>query len=296
MPLNEKGKEIKSAMERQYGKQAGAHIFYASENKGNIEGVTASDDVPIVSYRSSLPSGNTIRELNEKNHQLWHTPLNSEGTNDVKTEFANSIAPEQGDAPLSDQGNNWMPGERKLPAGNQAMLTPPIQASRYNQPFESLFESSAGQVAGDSNLSKKENNMDDGVNFNPQINKSNFNRGAGITGNPSDQDRNMSRSADDKEDELFETPGTPMDLGQNPQKYLQPQASYNYSSVIGSGQDPTSGPGITPPAEMSGKRPDVRKINSEYKEVGKTGLSDLNKINKNYWSKNVDFTGRGGSK
>lgn len=42
MPLNAKGKEIKSAMEGEYGKEKGDKVFYASENKGTIKGVTKS--------------------------------------------------------------------------------------------------------------------------------------------------------------------------------------------------------------------------------------------------------------
>jgi len=40
MPLNAKGEEIKSAMEKEYGAEKGKQVFYASENKGTIKGVT----------------------------------------------------------------------------------------------------------------------------------------------------------------------------------------------------------------------------------------------------------------
>ena len=40
MPLNDKGKKIKKAMEKEYGKKQGDKVFYASENKGTIKGVT----------------------------------------------------------------------------------------------------------------------------------------------------------------------------------------------------------------------------------------------------------------
>lgn len=40
MPLNKKGKEIKGAMEKEYGTKKGKEVFYASENKGTIKGVT----------------------------------------------------------------------------------------------------------------------------------------------------------------------------------------------------------------------------------------------------------------
>ena len=40
MPLTKKGKKIKSAMQKQYGEKKGKSVFYASENKGTIAGVT----------------------------------------------------------------------------------------------------------------------------------------------------------------------------------------------------------------------------------------------------------------
>lgn len=38
MPLTEKGKKIKRAMVKQYGKKRGTSVFYASQNKGTITG------------------------------------------------------------------------------------------------------------------------------------------------------------------------------------------------------------------------------------------------------------------
>jgi hypothetical protein len=40
MPLNAKGEKIKAAMKKQYGEKKGEEVFYASENKGTIKGVT----------------------------------------------------------------------------------------------------------------------------------------------------------------------------------------------------------------------------------------------------------------
>ncbi len=40
MPLNAKGKKIKAAMQKEYGAKKGASVFYASENKGAVKGVT----------------------------------------------------------------------------------------------------------------------------------------------------------------------------------------------------------------------------------------------------------------
>jgi hypothetical protein len=39
MPLNKKGKKILAAMQKEYGKEKGKTVFYASENKGTIMGV-----------------------------------------------------------------------------------------------------------------------------------------------------------------------------------------------------------------------------------------------------------------
>lgn len=40
MPLNKKGLKIRASMEKYYGKEKGDEVFYASENKGTIKGVT----------------------------------------------------------------------------------------------------------------------------------------------------------------------------------------------------------------------------------------------------------------
>lgn len=38
MPLTAKGKKIKSAMTKEYGKKKGTSVFYASINKGKVKG------------------------------------------------------------------------------------------------------------------------------------------------------------------------------------------------------------------------------------------------------------------
>ena len=38
MPLTSKGRKIKKAMQKQYGKKKGEEVFYASQNKGTIKG------------------------------------------------------------------------------------------------------------------------------------------------------------------------------------------------------------------------------------------------------------------
>lgn len=39
MPLSAKGRKIRAAMEREYGKKKGDRVFYASENKGKLRGL-----------------------------------------------------------------------------------------------------------------------------------------------------------------------------------------------------------------------------------------------------------------
>ena len=39
MPLTAKGRKIKKAMVKSYGKKRGEQIFYASERKGKIKGI-----------------------------------------------------------------------------------------------------------------------------------------------------------------------------------------------------------------------------------------------------------------
>ena len=38
MPLTKKGRKIKRAMTKEYGKERGERVFYASQNKGTIKG------------------------------------------------------------------------------------------------------------------------------------------------------------------------------------------------------------------------------------------------------------------
>ena len=308
MPLTKKGEKILHAMQEEYGKEKGKGVFYASENKGTISGVHNTQDVPEVSYRSSLPSGETLHQLNQTNRKFWQGQVG----------VGESPSVHNGNVQSDDQGNNWTPGERKVAVNGQAMLTPPIQASRYNEPSESLFEETGGQMAGDEHvgfgpmvkklegeghskagsekiaaaigqekygkkgMEKKAEEGRDAVNLDPVINKSNFNPEAGKTGTPD-------CTRDDKEDELFpeSRPGS-MGMGQNPHKYLQPAAGGNYTIAIGSGQAPTQGSGVQPPVSMSGKRPDIQQV-KEYKPATNLSLSDLNKTNQNYWGKNAPF-------
>ncbi|MDA9272051.1 hypothetical protein N9Q05_01540 [bacterium] len=39
MPLTPKGKKVKAAMRKQYGKDKGERVFYATETKGSVRGL-----------------------------------------------------------------------------------------------------------------------------------------------------------------------------------------------------------------------------------------------------------------
>lgn len=54
MPLTPKGEEIKSNMEKTYGKGKGESVFYASANKGTIKGVH-NDRRPSMSNDQTQP-------------------------------------------------------------------------------------------------------------------------------------------------------------------------------------------------------------------------------------------------
>lgn len=54
MPLTPKGEKIKANMEKEYGEKKGKQVFYASENKGNIKGVTKA---PKSNKPTKRPSG-----------------------------------------------------------------------------------------------------------------------------------------------------------------------------------------------------------------------------------------------
>lgn len=55
MPLTEKGEEILSNMEQQYGSERGEKIFYASKNAGTITGVDQITGYPISPYAQYDP-------------------------------------------------------------------------------------------------------------------------------------------------------------------------------------------------------------------------------------------------
>jgi hypothetical protein len=59
MPLTAKGEKIKSAMQEQYGEEKGTSVFYASRNKGTIEGVDQMPQMPTTPPNSSIPSSPT---------------------------------------------------------------------------------------------------------------------------------------------------------------------------------------------------------------------------------------------
>lgn len=62
MPLNKKGEEIKEAMEKEYGEKKGKEVFYASENKGTISGVTKHEHAGKVMERHKEYESHEHRE------------------------------------------------------------------------------------------------------------------------------------------------------------------------------------------------------------------------------------------
>jgi hypothetical protein len=40
MPLTKKGEKVKAAIKKQYGAKKGEQVFYATENKGKVKGLT----------------------------------------------------------------------------------------------------------------------------------------------------------------------------------------------------------------------------------------------------------------
>jgi len=63
MPLNAKGKKILAAMQKEYGKEKGKTVFYASENKGTIMGVKKKGKSMLSKWKK-----NTQRNTRKKNH------------------------------------------------------------------------------------------------------------------------------------------------------------------------------------------------------------------------------------
>lgn len=55
MPLTEKGREIKKAMQKEYGEEKGEEVFYASANKGTITGVHDMQSTPAEPKEMTAP-------------------------------------------------------------------------------------------------------------------------------------------------------------------------------------------------------------------------------------------------
>lgn len=64
MPLTSKGEEIKKAMQEQYGKERGERVFYASENKGTIEGVHQKDSQEQAGFGDTEEAPHPMRRPN----------------------------------------------------------------------------------------------------------------------------------------------------------------------------------------------------------------------------------------
>ena len=79
MPLNTKGKKILAAMQKEYGKEKGKAVFYASENKGTIKGVKKKG--------KSLPNAKEKpQDRNPRNPHHHHHTKQWQGEN-LKTRY-----------------------------------------------------------------------------------------------------------------------------------------------------------------------------------------------------------------
>lgn len=66
MPLTPKGKKIKAAMEKEYGKERGKRVFYASENKGTIKGVAKKRGGGRMDGYHMMPDGSMMKNSAHK--------------------------------------------------------------------------------------------------------------------------------------------------------------------------------------------------------------------------------------
>jgi len=55
MPLTTKGKKIMKSMKKQYGKNEGEKVFYASRNKGTIKGVERANKGKLIKGKNKKP-------------------------------------------------------------------------------------------------------------------------------------------------------------------------------------------------------------------------------------------------
>ena len=66
MPLTAKGKKIKAAMEKEYGKERGERVFYASENRGKIKGVAKKMGGGRMEGYHRMPDGTMMKDSAHK--------------------------------------------------------------------------------------------------------------------------------------------------------------------------------------------------------------------------------------
>jgi len=80
MPLNKKGKKIKKAMVKQYGKKKGNAVFYAMENSGKIKG-----DIPDIK-KSTTAICCTVGWLMKQDDKvtILMSDFNFESNNEIK--------------------------------------------------------------------------------------------------------------------------------------------------------------------------------------------------------------------
>jgi hypothetical protein len=99
MPLTSKGKKIMAAMVKQYGKQKGKEVFYASINKGTIEGVEETK----MSYIDRV--NELLNERNKENKAKKDAYISSRGGRDNAPQGVYSDQEAYADNPHGSEGS-----------------------------------------------------------------------------------------------------------------------------------------------------------------------------------------------
>ena len=66
MPLTTKGKKIMKSTKKQYGKNEGEKVFYASRNKGTIKGVERASKGKLMNSKNKKPGFIVMIAIGEK--------------------------------------------------------------------------------------------------------------------------------------------------------------------------------------------------------------------------------------
>jgi len=105
MPLTAKGEKIMHAMEKEYGKDKGERVFYASKNKGTISGVDSTSRLDaVVAACDAYDSAHTLegaadaleRHLEERDDSKFSDLVHKLEGEGKSKEYATKIAAKVG--------------------------------------------------------------------------------------------------------------------------------------------------------------------------------------------------------